>query len=346
MIYQNGSLKEILTPEGYIENGVYYYYLQDHQGNNRVVINSSGVVQEYSNYYPDGMRFWTSTSNSAAIPFRYNNKEFEAMNGLNQYDYGARRKYSWGSVLPTIDPHCEKYYCPYAYCMNNPVRLIDPNGKDWVMNNDTKKYEWQDNVTTKGNTPKGYTYVGHENNDILKSLGVKSSYSGGQNRKSISLGGDKADPAPVNSRAGAVASTLLPAAEGLTKGEKAQATILISPLVSQGKATDNNKSGFTFDGVGITGILTQPISNLTATGGGLEVTNGGKEYTRGPLMPANVNNNISQDGYITTSVSGRLSADKLFPGSLQSANISAGTTDNGTLYIAPVSISFDLQDDK
>jgi uncharacterized protein RhaS with RHS repeats len=67
-IYQNDTLKEVLTPEGYWQNGL-YYYLKDHQGNNRVVINSSGVVQEYSDYYPDGMRFWTSTSNSGALPY-------------------------------------------------------------------------------------------------------------------------------------------------------------------------------------------------------------------------------------------------------------------------------------
>lgn len=32
----------------------------------------------------------------------------------------------------SIDPLCEKYYSisPYAYCMNNPVKYIDPDGKD------------------------------------------------------------------------------------------------------------------------------------------------------------------------------------------------------------------------
>ena len=32
----------------------------------------------------------------------------------------------------SIDPHCEKYYSitPYAYCLNNPVRFIDPDGRD------------------------------------------------------------------------------------------------------------------------------------------------------------------------------------------------------------------------
>lgn len=35
----------------------------------------------------------------------------------------------------SIDPHCEKYYSisPYVYCMNNPVKYIDPNGKDAVL---------------------------------------------------------------------------------------------------------------------------------------------------------------------------------------------------------------------
>ena len=32
----------------------------------------------------------------------------------------------------SIDPHCEKYYwiTPYAYCLDNPLKLIDPSGKD------------------------------------------------------------------------------------------------------------------------------------------------------------------------------------------------------------------------
>jgi len=130
MIYQNGTLKEILTPEGYWQNGLYYYYLKDHQGSTREVLRQDNTVMEYSDYYPDGMRFWTSTSNSAALPYRYNGKELEAMNGLNEYDYGARRRETGIPVWTTVDPLAEKYYSisPYAYCLNNPVLYIDPFG--------------------------------------------------------------------------------------------------------------------------------------------------------------------------------------------------------------------------
>ena len=33
----------------------------------------------------------------------------------------------------TMDPLCEKYYSisPYAYCNNNPVNYVDPDGRDW-----------------------------------------------------------------------------------------------------------------------------------------------------------------------------------------------------------------------
>jgi RHS repeat-associated protein len=136
-IYQNDTLKEVLTPEGYWQNGLYYYYLKDHQGSTREVLRQDNTVMEYSDYYPDGMRFESSTSNSGALPYRYNGKELEAMNGLNEYDYGARRRETGIPVWTTVDPLAEKHpeISPYVYCGDNPMNRIDPDGRGVNDNN-------------------------------------------------------------------------------------------------------------------------------------------------------------------------------------------------------------------
>ena len=58
-------------------------------------------------------------------------KELDMMSGLNSYDYGARQYYSVVLAWDRIDRYAEKYYniFPYAYCHNNPVNMIDPNGE-------------------------------------------------------------------------------------------------------------------------------------------------------------------------------------------------------------------------
>ena len=72
-----------------------------------------------------------SCLNASLQPYKYNGKEFDRMHGLNTYDYGARQ---YIPALPSwdrIDPLAEEYYSvsPYAYCNNNPIRFIDPDGR-------------------------------------------------------------------------------------------------------------------------------------------------------------------------------------------------------------------------
>ncbi len=54
------------------------------------------------------------------------------MHGLNTYDYGARQYNPVTGRWDRMDPLSEKYtpYSPYNYCLNNPVMLVDPDGKD------------------------------------------------------------------------------------------------------------------------------------------------------------------------------------------------------------------------
>ena len=63
----------------------------------------------------------------------FNTKTNEVVGFVNGADSLIELKPELQSM--SIDPHCEKYYSisPYAYCMNNPVKYIDPNEKDAVL---------------------------------------------------------------------------------------------------------------------------------------------------------------------------------------------------------------------
>ncbi|MDR0825378.1 MAG: DUF6443 domain-containing protein [Prevotella sp.] len=138
IIYENNSLKRILVDGGYIEGGVYYYYVNDHLGNNRVVVNANGTVTQKNHYYPFGMSFAeNSVAEQGLQPYKYNNKELDQMHGLNLYDYGARHLTLDIPRFTTVDPLTEKYYSisPYAYVGNNPLKYVDPDGRDvWEIN--------------------------------------------------------------------------------------------------------------------------------------------------------------------------------------------------------------------
>ena len=153
-IYEQGQIKRLLTTEGYMTNGGYVplillsrwrynYFLKDYQGNTRQTLYGNMLSGSQSvlfasdsstiDYYPFGMQISNSdgTLTSGTNPYLYNGKEIDRMHGLNQYDYGAR----WrdGALPPwtTVDPLAEKYYniSPYAYCLNNPVLFVDPDGR-------------------------------------------------------------------------------------------------------------------------------------------------------------------------------------------------------------------------
>ena len=118
--------------EGYVDlsasTPTYYYYLKDHQGNNRVVLSSGGTVAETNHYYPFGGVF-ANTGN--VQPYKYNGKELDTQKGLNWYDYGARHYDAMLGRWLVVDPLAEKMspWSPYAYCYNNPIKFVDEEGE-------------------------------------------------------------------------------------------------------------------------------------------------------------------------------------------------------------------------
>jgi RHS repeat-associated protein len=131
IIYENNTLKRILVDGGYYESGNYYFYINDHLCNNRIVTDAAASVVQSTQYYPFGTSFADATGTSTQ-PYKYNGKELDARNGLNMYDYSARWKDDFR--FTTVDPLAELHYdnSPYAYVLNNPLKYIDPTGCDTI----------------------------------------------------------------------------------------------------------------------------------------------------------------------------------------------------------------------
>ncbi|MDR0939796.1 MAG: DUF6443 domain-containing protein, partial [Mediterranea sp.] len=106
MIYKNDSLDMILVDGGYIKNGQYHFYLQDHLGSNRVVADANGNIIQANHYYPYGAPFAESYS-SDIQKYKYIGKEYDTDNGLDWYDVEARMMD--GLRFTTMDPLAEKY---------------------------------------------------------------------------------------------------------------------------------------------------------------------------------------------------------------------------------------------
>ena len=175
LVMKNGKVDKYLFEGGYCQASslgsstdtfASYFYNQDHLGNIREVVDASGTVLQVTNYYPFGTPYFdaSSTKNADMQPYKYNGKELDRMHGLDAYDYGARQYDPILARWDRIDPLCEKYYdvSPYAYCHNNPVKYLDPDGRNPIY--DTKGVFL--GCTSEGYTGQIYVYKGTEQCDF------------------------------------------------------------------------------------------------------------------------------------------------------------------------------------
>lgn len=63
-------------------------------------------------------------------PYLFNGKELDEETGL--YYYGARYLNPTSGIWLSVDPLFEKYVgmSPYNYCAGNPVKFVDPDGRE------------------------------------------------------------------------------------------------------------------------------------------------------------------------------------------------------------------------
>ena len=110
------------------ESSIYYYHA-DHLGSLRVATDGVGARVQTVNYYPFGEI--RDNSGSVDLPYKFTGQEYDPETGL--YYYGAR----------FYDPALGRFITPdsivqapadpqslnrYAYCRNNPLAFVDPDG--------------------------------------------------------------------------------------------------------------------------------------------------------------------------------------------------------------------------
>ena len=127
-----------------------YFYHSDHLGSSSWITDASGAVNQHLQYLPpdsyrDGEDFIYQRNSSWAVPYTFSGKEKDAETGYSYF--GARYYDSDLSVWLSVDPLAGDFagISPYAYVANNPIILIDPDGRSWrptTTDGNQNGYEW------------------------------------------------------------------------------------------------------------------------------------------------------------------------------------------------------------
>ena len=120
-----------IEPKQNQEATAIFYYHADHLGSNEVISNDTGKPHEFHLTLPFGETMAEQRKPVANYynSWKFTGKELDEETGL--YYFGARYYQPSWSVWLSVDPLAEDYqsWSPYNYTMNNPIMLIDPDGR-------------------------------------------------------------------------------------------------------------------------------------------------------------------------------------------------------------------------
>ena len=119
-----------------------YFFHPDHLGSASWITDLSGQPVQHLQYKPFGGDYIDQQDPNTEYSerFRFTGKERDAETG---YDYFGARYYSSSlGIWLSVDPMSDKYpsLSPYVYCADNPMRLVDTEGKEIVIVGD-KQYQ-------------------------------------------------------------------------------------------------------------------------------------------------------------------------------------------------------------
>ena len=174
-----------------------FYYHPDHLGSSSYITNLDGEVSQHIEYVPFGEVFIEERNNTWNTPYLFNAKEFDEETGM--YYYGARYYEPKLSLWMSVDPSAEEkpWLTIYCYTRNNPIILVDPDGRDeWEINSKgdivkqikTDKHDAFFFVSKAGKRVKGKS-LSFEYGTIEKASGQKT--DGGTRYDVYQVRGDK-----------------------------------------------------------------------------------------------------------------------------------------------------------
>jgi RHS repeat-associated protein len=116
------------------QTGEYFYYMSEQINSTRIITNDNGdvVFSEAYGSYGDVQKTWVNTYDP---DLKFSGKEREGYSGLDYFGarYYDHKSYRFNSVDPVITKD-EALSNPqlwnlYAYCSNNPITHLDPDGR-------------------------------------------------------------------------------------------------------------------------------------------------------------------------------------------------------------------------
>ena len=109
-----------------------YIYHPDHLGSSSWITDINGDAIQHLHYLPWGEQWIDQRNTGWNAPFTFSAKERDEETGYSYF--GARYYWSEGGFFLTTDPLSSKYpnVSSYCYTLNNPIRLIDPDGREVV----------------------------------------------------------------------------------------------------------------------------------------------------------------------------------------------------------------------
>ena len=152
------------------ENEVYFYH-SDHLGSASWITDFSGMAVQHLQYLPYGEPYVNQHPFGYSERFTFTGKERDEETGYGYF--GARyMDHELMTMWLSVDPMADKYpsISPYAYCAWNPVKLVDPDGRDW--------YEYVHPETHKTMVRWTESHNQDELNNELKGSGIDGNYLG------------------------------------------------------------------------------------------------------------------------------------------------------------------------